>query len=322
MMGETCHVARSADGAAPAKPRPSAYALRAPAASAISETVRDGWRPLPGRAPPRRHPHPGTTSRGYPSRGPGQPFRPCSPTATKAPGPPRAPSRRPHCASSPGFDPRPRLTPPPPHLGTPGPLGVGVRCRPRAATARGWHRHRPRVGWVPTRPLPTAGPGTNGPGWNAATGPRPPPPGQPRMLSVNPGAVAPPPLATEHPLIGSNPGKWVSHGPGPPTSCPLRPHGAGQRAAPRPGAAHPGARGGPLRPHAGTSLAYTSIPRREDDEPRWSACGLDARAGSSTHPPRYRRRQPGLPFHPQRGPRRPMPAVPRGLPLVARPAPG
>jgi len=42
MMGATFQVARSADGAAPEEPRPSAYSLRAAAASTIAETVRDG----------------------------------------------------------------------------------------------------------------------------------------------------------------------------------------------------------------------------------------------------------------------------------------
>jgi len=161
-MGATCHVASSADGAAPAEPRPSASAPWAPAASAIAETVRNGWRQLPGRAPPRSRPPPGTTSRVYPTRGPGQPCRPRSPTATKARGPPQAPTRRPHCAPVPGFRPRPRLTPPPPHLGKPGPLGVVVRCRPRAATARGWHRHRPLV---PLGPHPPAADGGSRDQW-------------------------------------------------------------------------------------------------------------------------------------------------------------
>jgi len=74
MMGATCHVARGADGAALDEHRPSASASRPPAAITTAETVRDGWRPLPGRTPPRRHPHPGKTSRACPSRGPGQPF--------------------------------------------------------------------------------------------------------------------------------------------------------------------------------------------------------------------------------------------------------
>ena len=102
----TCHVARGADGAAPDEIRSSASAPRAPAASATAETVCDGWRPQTGRTPPRRHPHPGTTSRMCPIRSPEQPFRPRSPTAAKAPGPPRAPRRRPHCAPVPGFHPR------------------------------------------------------------------------------------------------------------------------------------------------------------------------------------------------------------------------
>jgi len=255
MTGATCHVARDSDGDAPDGPRPSASALRAPAASATAETVRDGWRPPSGRTPRWHNPHPETTPRVCPSHDPGPPFRPRSPTAGKALGPPRAPKRRPHCAPVPGFHPKLRWTPPPQHVGTPGRLGVGVRCRPLAATARWLQRHRPRVGWVPTRPPPSAGPGTNGPGWNAATGPGAHPPGSPRMRLVNPGAVAPPPPATAHPLMGSNPGRSVSRRPGFPTSCPLRPQRSGQRAAPRPGAVHPGARGEPLRPHSGTPLA-------------------------------------------------------------------
>jgi len=177
MMGATCHVVRNADGAAPDKLRPSASAPRAPAASATAETVRDGWQPPPGRKPPRHNPHPGTTSRVCQGRGPGQPFRPRPPTAGKAPGPPRTPKRLPHCTPVPGFHPKLRCTPPTQHPGTPGPLGVSVRCRPLAATARGWQRHRPRVGWVLTLPPPSAGPRTSGPGWNAATGPGPHLPG-------------------------------------------------------------------------------------------------------------------------------------------------
>jgi len=177
MKGATCHVARDADGAAHDEPRPSASAPRAPAASATAEIVRDGCRPPPGRTPPRHNPHPGTTSRVCPSRGPGHSFRPRSPIAGKAPGPPRAPKRRPHCPPVPGFHPKLRCPPAPQHHATPGPLRLGVRYRPLAATARGWQRHRPHVSWVPTRPPPSAGPGTSGPWWNAATGPGPHTPG-------------------------------------------------------------------------------------------------------------------------------------------------
>ena len=91
--------------------------------------------------------------------------------------------------------------------------------------------------------------------WHAATGPGPRPPGWPRTFFVNPGAVAPPPSATAHPLIGSIPSRRGSRQPWSPTSCLLRSSGAGQRAAPGPGAGRPGARGEPLRPHAGTPQA-------------------------------------------------------------------
>jgi len=105
-------------------------------------------------------------------------------------------------------------------------------------------------------------------------------------------------------------------------NCPPRPRGGGQRAAPLPGAARPGEKGEPPRPLPGASSAWTSVPRREEDEPRWSACGRGPRAGRSTHPPPHSSRQPGPPFHPQRRPRRPRPVLPRGLPLVVRPSPG
>jgi len=92
--------------------------------------------------------------------------------------------------------------------------------------------------------------------------------------------------------------------------------------APLPGAARPGGKGEPPHLLSGAPSAWTSVPRREEDEPRWSACGRGPRAMSSTHPPPYRRRRPGPPFHPQRGPRRPRPVLPRGLPPVACPSPG
>jgi len=94
------------------------------------------------------------------------------------------------------------------------------------------------------------------------------------------------------------------------------------RLDPRPGAPRTGVRGEPLCHASGAPSAWTSVLRQKDGEPRWSAYGRGPRAGSSTHPPPCRRLQPGPPLDPRRGPRRPRPMYPRGLPPLACPSPG
>jgi len=66
----------------------------------VGTTVRAGA--TAARPSPRADP------RVCPSRAPGQPVFPRPPTSGKAPGPPQALKRRPHCAAGTGFHPKPR----------------------------------------------------------------------------------------------------------------------------------------------------------------------------------------------------------------------
>jgi len=207
-------------------------------------------------------------------------------------------------------------------LGIAEPDGSGVSCQPPAAAPLKALRHRPRVVWDPPRHPSTVRQVTSGPGRPVATVQVLQLPGSPRNLSAASGAVARLPAATAHASIGSYRSRRELRQPGSPQSWPPPQRGEDQIAAPRTGATHSGAKGELPRPHAAPPPAKTSVPLREDDDPRQTACGRDPRAGRSTHPPPYRRRHPGAPFHPQQGPRRPAPILARGLPPVARPSLG